>query len=94
MVRRSTYMQEYHELTRTQGVPFVTERGMEGHFSFRVSFWLRLLFVQFIFGPFGPGGQPDSDDHSDRTTSRLLLFCGLYALLFRSCRLLPRRRFS
>src|SRR5258706_14863347 len=56
IVRRATYMREYHELTRKQGVPFVPE-----------AVWKDILFSAFIlvaiavcaihFGPFGPSGQ-------------------------------------
>src|SRR6202041_626670 len=58
IVRRATYMQEYHDLTHKQGVPFVPE-----------AVWKDILFSGFIliaiavcavhFGPFGPSGQPD-----------------------------------
>ena len=58
IVRRATYLQEYHELTHKQGVPFVPN-----------AVWKDILFSGFIllsiaacavyFGPFGPGGQPD-----------------------------------
>jgi ubiquinol-cytochrome c reductase cytochrome b subunit len=58
IVRRATYLQEYHELTHKHGVPFVPE-----------AIWKDALFSGFIllsiaacavvYGPFGPGGQPD-----------------------------------
>ena len=58
IVRRATYLQEYHELTHKKGVPFVPN-----------AVWKDILFSAFIllsiaacavyFGPFGPGGQPD-----------------------------------
>jgi ubiquinol-cytochrome c reductase cytochrome b subunit len=58
IVRRATYLQEYHELTHKQGVPFVP-----------YAVWKDVVFSGFIllsiaacavhFGPFGPGGQPD-----------------------------------
>ena len=58
VVRRATYLQEYHELTHKKGVPFVP-----------YAVWKDMLFSGFIllsiaacavyFGPFGPGGQPD-----------------------------------
>src|SRR6202041_3430429 len=58
IVRRATYLQEYHELTHKDGVPFVPN-----------AVWKDVLFSGFIllsiaacavyFGPFGPGGQPD-----------------------------------
>lgn len=58
LVRRSTYIQEYHQLTQEDGMPFVPG-----------AFWKDLVFsgavlaavavCAFVFGPFGPGGQPD-----------------------------------
>src|SRR5580704_10103657 len=58
VVRRETYMEEYHHLTHTDGIPFVPG-----------AFWKDLLFsgailaavavCAVVFGPFGPGGQPD-----------------------------------
>jgi ubiquinol-cytochrome c reductase cytochrome b subunit len=58
IVRRATYLQEYHELTQKEGVPFVPN-----------AVWKDILFSAFIllaiaacavyFGPFGPSGQPD-----------------------------------
>jgi ubiquinol-cytochrome c reductase cytochrome b subunit len=58
IVRRATYLQEYHELTHKDGVPFVPN-----------AVWKDILFSAFILlaiaacavylGPFGPSGQPD-----------------------------------
>ncbi len=58
IVRRDTYMQEYHELTKKDGIPFVPG-----------AFWKDLVFSGMIllavavcavwFGPYGPSGQPD-----------------------------------
>jgi len=58
LVRRSTYMAEYHQLTQDDGIPFVPG-----------AFWKDLVFsgailacvavCAFVFGPYGPGGQPD-----------------------------------
>jgi ubiquinol-cytochrome c reductase cytochrome b subunit len=58
VVRRATYVKEYHELTRTDGIPFVPS-----------AVWKDLFFAAFIllcvaacaayFGPFGPTGRPD-----------------------------------
>jgi ubiquinol-cytochrome c reductase cytochrome b subunit len=58
MVRKATYLQEYHELTKKDGVPF-----------FPGAIWKDLFFSAFIlmsialsayyFGPFGPSGPPD-----------------------------------
>src|SRR5712692_2616982 len=79
IVRRATYLQEYHELTHKQGVPFVPE-----------AVWKDILFSAFIlfsiaasavyFGPFGPGGQPDPT--IIQTAPRpAFFFLWLYALL-------------
>src|SRR5467141_5396870 len=79
IVRRATYMQEYHELTHKQGVPFVPN-----------AVWKDILFSGFIllsiavcavyFGPFGPGGQPDPT--IIQTAPRPdFFFLWLYALL-------------
>jgi len=58
IVRRTTYLNEYRELTHTDGVPFVPN-----------AVWKDIVFSGFVlvsiavcavyFGPFGPGGQPD-----------------------------------
>jgi len=79
IVRRSSYLQEYHELTEKQGVPFVPN-----------AVWKDILFSGFIlvliaacaayFGPFGPGGQPDPT--IIQTAPRPdFFFLWLYALL-------------
>ncbi len=79
IVRRATYIQEYHELTHKKGVPFVPN-----------AVWKDIVFSGFIllsiaacavyFGPFGPSGQPDptiiqTAPHPD------FFFLWLYALL-------------
>src|SRR6478672_4634566 len=58
IVRRATYLQDYHQLTHTDGVPFVP-----------YAVWKDILFSGFVLlsiaacavllGPFGPSGQPD-----------------------------------
>src|SRR5499425_1817446 len=58
IVKRATYMTEYHELTKKEGAPFVP-----------YAIWKDLFFAAFIllavaacalyFGPFGPTGRPD-----------------------------------
>jgi ubiquinol-cytochrome c reductase cytochrome b subunit len=58
LVRRATYVSEYHALTERDGAPFVP-----------YAVWKDMLFAAFIllaimgcalyFGPFGPSGQPD-----------------------------------
>jgi ubiquinol-cytochrome c reductase cytochrome b subunit len=72
-------LQEYRELTHTQGVPFVPN-----------AVWKDILFSGFVvlsivvcavyFGPFGPGGQPDPT--IIQTAPRPdFFFLWLYALL-------------
>jgi len=58
VVRKATYVKEYHELTQKDGIPFVPG-----------AIWKDLFFAAFIllsiaacaayFGPFGPSGPPD-----------------------------------
>ncbi|HUA99788.1 MAG TPA: cytochrome b N-terminal domain-containing protein [Terracidiphilus sp.] len=58
LVHRATYLDEYHELTHKDGIPFIPG-----------AFWRDLVFsgaviaavavCAFVYGPFGPGGQPD-----------------------------------
>ena len=58
LVRRTTYIDEYNRLAHEDGIPFVPG-----------AFWKDLVFsgavlaavgvCAFVFGPYGPGGQPD-----------------------------------
>src|ERR1700722_12173799 len=58
IVKRATYLTEYHELTKKDGAPFVP-----------YAIWKDLFFAGFVLaavavcaavlGPYGPGGQPD-----------------------------------
>jgi len=79
IVRRATYLKEYHELTRKDGIAFVP-----------YAVWKDVLFSGFILfsialcavwlGPFGPGGQPDPT--IIQTSPRPdFFFLWLYALL-------------
>src|ERR1700727_2931776 len=79
IVRLPTYMQEYHELTHKEGIPFVPG-----------AIWKDIFFSGFIllaigvcavhFGPFGPSGQPDPT--IIQTAPRPdFFFLWLYALL-------------
>jgi ubiquinol-cytochrome c reductase cytochrome b subunit len=79
IVRRTTYLEEYHELTQKQGEPFVPN-----------AVWKDILVSAFIllsiaacaihFGPFGPGGQPNPT--VIQTSPRPdFFFLWLYALL-------------
>jgi ubiquinol-cytochrome c reductase cytochrome b subunit len=58
VVRRETYLQEYHELIRRQGIPFVPGAVWKDIiFSAGVIFAVALCAA--FFGPFGPTGVPD-----------------------------------
>ena len=58
VVRRSTYLSEYHQMTAKEGVPFVP-----------IAAWKDIIFsggvvaavavCAVVFGPYGPGGPPD-----------------------------------
>jgi ubiquinol-cytochrome c reductase cytochrome b subunit len=58
IVKRATYLNEYHELTKNDGAPFVP-----------YAVWKDMFFAAFVllavaacavwFGPFGPTGRPD-----------------------------------
>jgi ubiquinol-cytochrome c reductase cytochrome b subunit len=58
IVRRSTYIQEYHELTEKDGVPFVPEAVWKDMF-FSAFIICCVMACAAIFGPYGPNGQPD-----------------------------------
>jgi ubiquinol-cytochrome c reductase cytochrome b subunit len=58
IVRRATYLQEYHDLTHKEGVPFVPYAVWKD-ILFSGFVVLSIVFCALYFGPFGPGGQPD-----------------------------------
>src|SRR6202050_4647016 len=58
IVRRATYMKEYHELTQKDGVPFVPGAIAKDMF-FCGFILLSVAACAVYFGPFGPSGQPD-----------------------------------
>ena len=72
IVKRATYISEYHELTKKDGAPFVP-----------YAIWKDLFFAAFIllavaacaayFGPFGPTGRPDPTIIQTVPQARLLL---------------------
>ena len=79
IVRRATYMQEYHELTQKDGVPFVPNAVWKDIF-FSGFILLAIAICAIHFGPFGPGGQPDPT--IIQTAPRPdFFFLWLYALL-------------
>src|ERR1700688_3062970 len=58
IVRRATYMQEYHDLTQKAGVPFVPGAIVKDMF-FSAFILMAIAGCAVYFGPFGPSGQPD-----------------------------------
>ena len=58
IVRRATYVKEYHELTQKDGIPFVPGAVTRDLF-FSAFILLSVAVCAIYFGPFGPGGQPD-----------------------------------
>ena len=58
LVRRATYVQEYHELTRKDGMPFVPDAVWKDMF-FASAVIFSVLACAFFFGPYGPSGVPD-----------------------------------
>ena len=58
VVRRETYVREYHELTHREGEPFVPYAVWKDIF-FSGVILLAIIACAFFFGPFGPTGQPD-----------------------------------
>src|SRR5438093_1842358 len=79
VVRRATYIQEYHELTQKKGVPFVPNAVWKDIF-FSGFILLAIAVCAAHFGPFGPSGQPDPT--IIQTAPRPdFFFLWLYALL-------------
>src|SRR6202171_4593739 len=58
VVRKTTYIREYHELTQKDGIPFVPGAGARD-VVFSGFILLAIAACAVYFGPFGPGGQPD-----------------------------------
>jgi ubiquinol-cytochrome c reductase cytochrome b subunit len=58
LVRKATYIKEYHELTKKDGLPFVPGAVYKDMF-FAAFIMLALGACAYYFGPFGPSGPPD-----------------------------------
>ena len=58
MVRKATYLKEYHELTKKDGIPFVPGAVWKDLF-FGGFILLSIAACAIYFGPFGPSGPPD-----------------------------------
>jgi ubiquinol-cytochrome c reductase cytochrome b subunit len=79
IVRRATYLQEYHELTQRDGEPFVPFVVWKDIF-FSAAILLSVAVCAFVLGPFGPSGQPDPTI-IQTVPSPDYFFLWLYALL-------------
>jgi ubiquinol-cytochrome c reductase cytochrome b subunit len=58
LVKKSTYVREYHELTEKTGLPFVPDAAWKDAL-FAAAIMLAVVACALWFGPFGPSGQPD-----------------------------------
>jgi ubiquinol-cytochrome c reductase cytochrome b subunit len=58
VVRKATYIKEYHELTKKDGIPFVPDAVYKDLF-FGGVILLSIAACAIYFGPFGPSGPPD-----------------------------------
>jgi ubiquinol-cytochrome c reductase cytochrome b subunit len=58
VVKRETYLKEYHELTHKDGVPFVPD-AFRKDLVFSGIVILAIVSCAAIFGPYGPNGAPD-----------------------------------
>src|SRR6202045_567467 len=58
LVKRATYVSEYHQLTTSEGAPFVPYAIWKDMF-FAAFIILAVAACAYYFGPFGPTGQPD-----------------------------------
>jgi ubiquinol-cytochrome c reductase cytochrome b subunit len=58
VVRKSTYLKEYHELTQKDGMPFFPD-GIWKDLFFSAFIFLSIAACALYFGPFGPSGPPD-----------------------------------
>src|SRR5262245_33147954 len=58
VVRRSTYVREYHELLQRDSIPFVPQAVWKDMF-FSAAIIVSIMACAALFGPFGPSGFPD-----------------------------------
>ncbi|MFZ0521923.1 MAG: cytochrome b N-terminal domain-containing protein [Candidatus Acidiferrales bacterium] len=58
IVRKATYIKEYHELTKKDGIPFVPDAVWKDLF-FGGFILLSVAACALYYGPFGPSGPPD-----------------------------------
>jgi ubiquinol-cytochrome c reductase cytochrome b subunit len=79
IVRRATYLQEYHDLTHKEGIPFVPAAVWKD-IIFSGVVLLSVAVCAVFLGPFGPSGQPDPTI-IQTAPSPDFFFLWLYALL-------------
>jgi ubiquinol-cytochrome c reductase cytochrome b subunit len=70
LVKRETYLKEYHEETQKDGIPFIPDAFRKDLVFFGIIF-LALVVCAAVFGPFGPNG-PRPDHRADFTRARFL----------------------
>jgi ubiquinol-cytochrome c reductase cytochrome b subunit len=58
VVRKSTYVREYNELTKKTGIAFIPDAAWKDAI-FAAAIMLSVIACALIFGPFGPSGEPD-----------------------------------
>src|SRR5271155_1372325 len=58
IVKKSTYLREYHELEKKTGIPFVPDAAWKDAI-FAAAIMCAVIACALWFGPFGPSGQPD-----------------------------------
>src|SRR5271170_4777970 len=58
LVRKGSYIKDYHELTKKDGLPFVPGAIWKDMF-FAAFILLSIGVCAYVFGPFGPSGPPD-----------------------------------
>ncbi|HLY42004.1 MAG TPA: cytochrome b N-terminal domain-containing protein [Terracidiphilus sp.] len=58
LVSKLSYEREYHEANAKNGVPFVPDAAWKDA-VFAAAILLSVMACALLFGPFGPGGQPD-----------------------------------
>jgi ubiquinol-cytochrome c reductase cytochrome b subunit len=79
LVRRETYRAEYEALVRADGVPFVPDAAKRD-LVFGGAIIVALVVCAALFGPIGPGGQPDPTI-IDTVPAPDFFFLWLYAAL-------------
>jgi ubiquinol-cytochrome c reductase cytochrome b subunit len=79
IVRRDTYLKEYHELAHKDGVPFVPDALWKDLF-FSAAVLAAVAWCAYVLGPIGPGGQPDPTI-IDTVPKPDFFFLWLYAVL-------------